>query len=63
LTNPTKVEELGVDSEVGASKGEGDCRNGAARNGEEALTDVIRTGNGLVKLGDGDVVTDDLDEK
>jgi hypothetical protein len=66
LLGLTKVEELGVDSEVGASKGEGDRWDGFARNGEEALADVISglgAGDGLVELGDGGVITDDLDKK
>jgi hypothetical protein len=66
LLSLTKGEELGVDSEVGSTEGEGDGGNGVARNGEETLADVISslgTGNGLVELGDRGVVTDDLDKK
>jgi hypothetical protein len=66
LLNGTKVEELGVNSEAGACKGEGDGGNGVARNGENALAEVISglgAGDGLVELGDGLAVTHNLDEK
>jgi hypothetical protein len=61
-----EVEERRVDGKVLATEGERDGGDGVTGNGEEALAKVVsclRTGDGVIDLGDSLAVTDDLEEK